>query len=134
MQSRSIQTAEKAAVGAELGSGSGSGGLHKTFIGRIEKGFDFLGYHFGPQGVRMAQKTITAFVERALRLYEQEAGGASGPSRFGAYVRRWVGWARSGVARRPPDGAPRNQVKRNGINRFTCQVKLVPRSSAIVKA
>ena len=87
----------------------------KTFIGRIEKGFDFLGYHFGPQGVRMAQKTITAFVERALRLYEQEAGGASGPSRFGAYVRRWVGWARSGVARRPPDGAPRNQVKRNGI-------------------
>ena len=22
----------------------------KTLMGRIEKGFDFLGYHFGPQG------------------------------------------------------------------------------------
>jgi hypothetical protein len=23
----------------------------KTFIGRIEKGFDFLGYHFSPEGL-----------------------------------------------------------------------------------
>ena len=23
----------------------------KTFIGRIEKGFDFPGYHFGPDGI-----------------------------------------------------------------------------------
>ncbi len=23
----------------------------KTFIGRIERGFDFLGYHFGPEGL-----------------------------------------------------------------------------------
>ena len=23
----------------------------KTYIGRIEKGFDFLGYHFGPEGL-----------------------------------------------------------------------------------
>ena len=30
----------------------------KTFIGRIEKGFDSLGYHFSPQGVTLAkQKT-----------------------------------------------------------------------------
>ncbi len=30
-----------------------SGHLHpdKTFIGRVEKGFDFLGYHFGPDGL-----------------------------------------------------------------------------------
>ncbi len=26
----------------------------KTFIGRIEKGFDFLGYHFSPEGLSMA--------------------------------------------------------------------------------
>ncbi len=26
----------------------------KTFIGRIEKGFDFLGYHFGTEGLTMA--------------------------------------------------------------------------------
>ena len=47
----------------------------KTFIGRIEKGFDFLGYHFGPEGLTLAAKTIEQFVERALRLYEQEPGG-----------------------------------------------------------
>ena len=27
----------------------------KTFIGRIEKGFDFLGYHFCPAGQRTAR-------------------------------------------------------------------------------
>ncbi len=42
----------------------------KTFIGRIEHGLDFLGYHFGPQVLTMAQKTIAAFVGRAIRLYE----------------------------------------------------------------
>ena len=44
----------------------------KTAMGRIEKGFDFLGYHFSPQGLTLAQKTISNFVEKALRLYEQE--------------------------------------------------------------
>ncbi len=27
----------------------------KTFIGRIERGFDFLGYHFGQEGLTMAR-------------------------------------------------------------------------------
>ncbi len=69
----------------------------KTFIGRTERGFDFLGYHFGPEGLTMAAKTIEQFVERALRLYEQEPGAASNHSRFGTYVRRWVGWAEEGL-------------------------------------
>ncbi len=30
----------------------------KTFIGRIEKGFDFLGYHFGPEGLSVAARTF----------------------------------------------------------------------------
>jgi hypothetical protein len=38
----------------------------KTSMGRIEKGFDFLGYHFGPNGLSLAQKTIDNFVEKAL--------------------------------------------------------------------
>jgi hypothetical protein len=46
----------------------------KTFIGRIERGFDFLGYHFGPEGLTMAASTIELFVEPALRLYGQEPG------------------------------------------------------------
>ncbi len=37
----------------------------KTFIGKIERGFDFLGYHFSGEGLRMAKATIQRFVERA---------------------------------------------------------------------
>ena len=44
----------------------------KTFIGRIEKGFDFLGYHFSPDGFSMAEKTIEKFLARAVQLYEKE--------------------------------------------------------------
>ncbi len=69
----------------------------KTFIGRTEKGFDFLGYHFGPDGLSMAERTIERFVARALRLYEQEPGEAFASSRFGLYVRRWVRWVQAGL-------------------------------------
>ena len=31
----------------------------KTFIGRIERGFDFLGYHFSPGGLSLAPKRMT---------------------------------------------------------------------------
>jgi hypothetical protein len=30
----------------------------KTFIGRIERGFDFLGYHFGPHDLTVAYRTL----------------------------------------------------------------------------
>ncbi len=51
----------------------------KTFIGRTERGFDFLGYHFGPDGLSVAKKTVENFVARAIRLYEQEPEGAVKP-------------------------------------------------------
>ena len=44
----------------------------------------------------MAAKTIEQFVERALRLYEQEPGELGGSSRLGLYVRRWVSWTGAG--------------------------------------
>ena len=44
----------------------------KTFIGKIERGFDFLGYHFSPAGLTVAKQTITNFIKKASRLYEQE--------------------------------------------------------------
>ena len=69
----------------------------KTFIGRIETGFDFLGYRFGPDGLSVAKKTVENFVARAIRLYEQEPGEACASSRFGLYVRRWVRWAGSAL-------------------------------------
>ena len=69
----------------------------KTFIGRIEKGFDFLGYHFRPEALRVATATIRKFVERAARLYEQERGDQTGTGALGQYVRRWGIWVRSGL-------------------------------------
>jgi RNA-directed DNA polymerase len=66
----------------------------KTCMGRIEKGFDFLGYHFSPQGLTLAQKTIDNFVEKALRLYEQEPPHRR-MKRLGEYSHRWAGWALS---------------------------------------
>jgi hypothetical protein len=45
----------------------------KTFIGRIERGFDFLGYHFTRAGLSVARKTVQYFLEKASRLYEQGA-------------------------------------------------------------
>ena len=75
----------------------------KTFIGRIKKGFDFPGYHFSRAGLTVARATIERFVERALRLYEQERERPGGPSRLETYVRRWVGWAEGGRRRCPTD-------------------------------
>ena len=69
----------------------------KTFIGRIERGFDFLGYHFSRDGLKVAKATIQRFVERAARLYEQERMGAGAPDALGMYVRRWNGWVGGGL-------------------------------------
>jgi len=60
----------------------------KTFIGRIEKGFDFPRYHFSPEGLSMAEKTIEKFLARAVRLYEQEREEPFGSPLLGLYVRR----------------------------------------------
>jgi hypothetical protein len=72
----------------------------KTVMGRIEKGFDFLGYHFSPEGLGVAKKTIENFVSRAIRLYEQEPGEAIASARLGLYVQRWVSWTRAGISLR----------------------------------
>ncbi len=71
----------------------------KTFIGRIERGFDFLGYYFRPEGLSVAKKTIERFVARCIRLYEQEPEEALASARLGRYVRRWIRWAGAGLGR-----------------------------------
>ena len=43
----------------------------KTFIGRIAKGFDFLGYSFEPKGLSIAPKTLVNYLERIAQLYGQ---------------------------------------------------------------
>ncbi len=62
----------------------------KTFIGRIERGFDFLGYHFSPAGLSVAKKTIANSIENASRLYEQKRSAVSAATELEMYVRRWV--------------------------------------------
>jgi hypothetical protein len=71
----------------------------KTFIGRIDKGFDFLGYHFSPEGLGVATKTIERFLARAVRLYEQEQEEPCGSPMLGLYVRRWYMWVTAGFNR-----------------------------------
>jgi RNA-directed DNA polymerase len=59
----------------------------KTFIGRISKGFDFLGYHFNIQGIiGIATSAIQKFTNNIDMLYEQ---GASA-SRIYLYATRWL--------------------------------------------
>ena len=65
----------------------------KTFIGRIAKGFDFLGYWFSPRGVGVAKKTIDRMLEKVSRLYEQNATDDC----IETYVGRWWQWVRSGI-------------------------------------
>ena len=65
----------------------------KTFIGRIAKGFDFLGYSFEPKGLSIAPKTLANFLDRIAQLYEQGAD----VRRIGQYARNWYRWVRAGV-------------------------------------
>jgi len=66
----------------------------KTFIGRTERGFAFLGYQMNAAGLTgVAPPTMERFVERINRLYEQGAG----VYRIGEYVRRWWIWVKSGL-------------------------------------
>ncbi len=65
----------------------------KTFIGRVSRGFDFLGYLFTPSGLEVAPLAVERCVERVSWLYEK----GEDLIRIGAYVRRWQCWARSGL-------------------------------------
>jgi hypothetical protein len=65
----------------------------KTFIGRISRGFDFLGYVFSPTGLEVAPRAVEHCVERVSQLYERGADLI----RIGTYVRCWKRWARSGL-------------------------------------
>jgi RNA-directed DNA polymerase len=71
----------------------------KTFIGRIERGFDFLGTHFTADCLTLARGTLANFAGRGSRLYEQEREGRRSPAALGAYVRRWCAWASGGLCR-----------------------------------
>jgi RNA-directed DNA polymerase len=73
----------------------------KTFIGKIEKGFDFLGYHFSREPLQVAHITVKKHVERLYRLYEQQkkkkATSVEMAFVLGNYVKRWQCWCNAGL-------------------------------------
>lgn len=66
----------------------------KRYIGKTEKGFDFLGYRFRPGSLLTpAIQSLTRLLERARRLQEKGAD----QHRLRQYVQRWVSWLHGGV-------------------------------------
>jgi len=98
----------------------------KTFIGRVSKGFDFLGYHFEPGNLGVAEKTIRKFVSRAGRLYERATSLAERRKPSGAAII---------AERRKPSGSLRcaNTPKgsRPTATRFACCDWLCGRGLAV---
>jgi RNA-directed DNA polymerase len=65
----------------------------KTYIGKIDKGFDFLGYHFDLIDLSLAKATLDKAIARLQQLFEQ---GASN-TRLAEYWRRFIQWAHAAV-------------------------------------
>ena len=65
----------------------------KTYIGRVSKGFDFMGFYCCPTGMTVSAAALSRRDQKIARLYEQ---GAS-KERVGAYLRQWLGWAGVGL-------------------------------------
>jgi RNA-directed DNA polymerase len=59
---------------------------YKTLIGKIKRGFSFLGYFLKPGTLSVAKKTIKQFKTYIARLYEQGAD----INRIRDYVKKWL--------------------------------------------
>ena len=73
----------------------------KTFIGRIEKEFDFLGYRFGLPELGLAEKTITNAVNKVRQLYEQNLAAPKRAAMLDDYITRWLRWVNAGLDDKP---------------------------------
>ncbi|MCP5008034.1 MAG: hypothetical protein GY941_29480 [Planctomycetes bacterium] len=102
----------------------------KTFIGRAERGFDFLGYFIKP-GV--SRGTFERFTERISRLYEHGADYVC----IGEYVRHWLKWVWAvievhrgalkhwGTGRASPPPAPLDQwFLKHIVSTFVCKMTI----------
>ena len=65
----------------------------KTFIGKVEKGFDFLGYNLTPGRIVPSRSSVRKFKERIVQLYEQGVDSIS----IEQYILRWYKWLVSGL-------------------------------------
>jgi RNA-directed DNA polymerase len=68
----------------------------KTFIGKISKGWDFLGYYFDGKQLTVAAKTVEKHVLHYRQLYEQLSNKKATSDKMalalGQYVKRWQRW------------------------------------------
>jgi len=73
----------------------------KTFIGKIEKGFDFLGYYFSREPLTLARNTVKHHVQCIYRLYEQQIKKKATVEEvalvLGEYIKRWQCWCSAGL-------------------------------------
>jgi RNA-directed DNA polymerase len=73
----------------------------KTFIGKISRGWDFLGYHFDGKHLTVATKTVEKHVLHYRQLYEQlrkkKVTSDEMALALGWYVKRWQRWAAAGL-------------------------------------
>ncbi|WP_342805613.1 reverse transcriptase domain-containing protein [Alteromonas sp. M12] len=73
----------------------------KTFIGKIVKTFDFLGYRFGLPELALAEKTITNAVNKVRQLYEQKQTAPKRAAALDDYITRWLRWVNAGIVGTP---------------------------------
>lgn len=66
----------------------------KTFIGKVKKGFDFLGFHCRPTGMRVSDAALSRRDAKVARLYEPGADH----KRIARYLARWLGWVGATIA------------------------------------
>ncbi len=66
----------------------------KTTIGRIDRGFDSLGYRFTAAGLAVARQTAERCAAKIYQLYEQGAP----EKRVLEYMRHWEMWVKAGLA------------------------------------
>ena len=67
----------------------------KCFVGRVEQGFDFLGYRFHPsRKLRPSDESLRRLSSRASRLYEQKGD----INRLWLYVIRWTRYLWGGLS------------------------------------
>jgi RNA-directed DNA polymerase len=69
----------------------------KTFIGKISKGFDFLGYQFGQEKITVSKRTLENHIRRLTQLYEQKKHQPNWKMLLDDYRQHWVTWVYSGI-------------------------------------
>jgi RNA-directed DNA polymerase len=81
----------------------------KTFIGKVSKGFDSLGYRFDGKTLKLAVKTLHNMTHKWQQLYEQARKRptpeefTSGVSPCVRYLTRWLRWTTVGLSGITPD-------------------------------